>query len=52
MGLMVIFMMFAFSLSGMVLEGPGAFNILVTVYSLIAAFSFFNLEYVRDFDAL
>lgn len=50
--LMVIFMMFAFALSSFALGGPGSFNILVLIYSMIAAFSFFNLEYVRDFDAI
>lgn len=44
--------MFAFSLSSFALLGPCSFNILVLIYSLIAFFSFMNLEYVRDFDAI
>ena len=48
----VIFMMFAFAMSGFALAGPTSFNIMVTIYSIIAMFSFLNLSYVRDFDAI
>lgn len=48
----VIFMMFAFAMSGFALAGPTSFNIMVTIYSIIAMLSFLNLSYVRDFDAI
>lgn len=48
----VIFMMFAFCLPSFAFEGANSFNIMVLIYSMIAMFSFLNLSYVRDFDAI
>mgnify|MGYP006095351149 CR=1 FL=1 len=51
-GIAVIYMMFAFDLSSFAAEGPNAFNIMTLIYSIVAFFSFFNLSYIRDFDAI
>lgn len=50
--LVVIFMMMAFVFPSFAFVGPNAFNIMVLIYSFIALFSFLNLSYVRDFDAI
>ena len=47
----VIFCMLYFSLVGTITK-QGNLSIIVLVYSLICLFSFFNVTYVRDFDAL
>lgn len=51
-GIAVIYMMFAFDMGSFALEGPNAFNIMTLIYSIVAFFSFFNLSYIRDFDAI
>jgi len=50
----VIFSMMQFSMVGLALGNTESqsFSILTLVYSFIALFSFFNVSYVRDFDAL
>jgi hypothetical protein len=48
----VIFMMMAFCFPSFAFEGATSFNLMVLIYSFIAMFSFFNLSYVRDFDAI
>lgn len=50
--LVVIFMMMAFVFPSFAFVGPNSFNIMVLIYSFIALFSFLNLSYVRDFDAI
>jgi hypothetical protein len=47
----VIFCLINFSLIGVVAK-QGTLSIIVLAYSLICLFSFFNVTYVRDFDAL
>lgn len=47
----VIFSLIYFSLVGVV-SNTGNLSMIVFVYSLICLFAFFNVTYVRDFDAL
>lgn len=47
----VIFCLIYFSLVGVV-SNTGNLSMIVFVYSMICLFSFFNVTYVRDFDAL
>lgn len=47
----VIFAMVYFSLAGSIMK-QDALSITVFVYSMICLFSFVNVTYVRDFDAL
>lgn len=47
-----IFATMQFAIGGLFFSDNEAFSLLTLVYSMIALFSFFNLSYVRDFDAL
>lgn len=42
----------AFAMAGLMFGNNEAFSILTLLYSFIALFSYFNVSYVRDFDAL
>ena len=44
--------MLGFALGGLIVGDNEAFSILSLVYSLIALFGYFNVTYVRDFDAI
>jgi hypothetical protein len=48
----VIFALLHFSFVGIWFGESSAFAVLAAAYSLICLFSFFNVSYVRDFDAL
>jgi hypothetical protein len=48
----VMYMMFAFTMGSFSLVGATSFNIMTLIYSIVAFFSFLNLSYVRDFDAI
>ena len=47
----VIFALLQFSIVGITTATSEAFCVIVLAYSLICLFSYFNLTYVRDFDA-
>lgn len=50
-GASIIFSMLYFSMAEVIMT-QDTFSITVFVYSLICLFSYFNITYVRDFDAL